>query len=335
MADLIRGFDWATTPLGPVDLWPDTLVTAVNLLLGSRHPMFLWWGPELIQFYNDGYRPSLGADKHPSAVGQPGIECWPEIWPIIGPQIEAVMSQARSSWNTNQLVPINRNGKLEEVYWTYGYSPVRDKLGTVHGTLVVCSETTEHVLSDLRLRTLLSVNQDDVPHDPAADPRDLLTSARTLVRKLADNPGDLPFASLYLISQNEIQEVIDTSSQNATDRVHSWPLRTVIESQTPLLIDDLQKQSSNLVLEPWPEPVTSAYLIPLNMPGSLLQAVLVCGLSPRLPFDDAYRTFLGVVSARIAGLLRNEIDQLSLANAAERFGWLADADPFGGWSLVI
>ena len=71
MADLIRGFDWATTPLGPVDLWPDTLVTAVNLLLGSRHPMFLWWGPELIQFYNDGYRPALELiNTHPPSDSQ-------------------------------------------------------------------------------------------------------------------------------------------------------------------------------------------------------------------------------------------------------------------------
>src|SRR5665213_2532235 len=93
MAGLIRGFAWDTTPLGPIETWSDTLLTAVNLLLASRHPMFLWWGPALIQFYNDGYRPCLRADKHPSAVGQCGKECWPEIWGIIGPQIDAVMNQ--------------------------------------------------------------------------------------------------------------------------------------------------------------------------------------------------------------------------------------------------
>jgi hypothetical protein len=137
--------------------WSDTLLTTVNLLLASRHPMFLWWGPELIQFYNDGYRPSIREDKHPSALGQRGVECWPEIWPIIGPQIEAVMQNGKSTWNTNQLVPINRNGKLEEVYWTYSYSPVRDKDGAVQGTLVACSETTEQVLSERRLQTLVGI----------------------------------------------------------------------------------------------------------------------------------------------------------------------------------
>ena len=141
--------------LVPIDeAWPDTLVTTVNMLLASRHPMFLWWGPELIQFYNDGYRPSIRADKHPKAVGQRGTECWPEIWSIIGPQIESVvMTQGRATWHENQLVPINRDGKLEEVYWTYSYSPVRDNEGAVRGTLVVCTETTDQVLSDRRLKT--------------------------------------------------------------------------------------------------------------------------------------------------------------------------------------
>jgi hypothetical protein len=127
MAELTRKFDWRSTSLGPIESWPDLLVTTVNMMLSSRHPMFLWWGPNLIQFYNDGYRPSIRADKHPSALGQRGAECWPEIWSIIGPQIEAVMTRGESTWNLNQLVPINRNGKLEEVYWTYSYSPIRDK----------------------------------------------------------------------------------------------------------------------------------------------------------------------------------------------------------------
>ena len=168
MAKLTRSFDWAVTPVGPVDKWSDTLVTTVNMLLASRHPMFLWWGSDLIQFYNDGYRPSIRADKHPSALGQRGVECWPEIWPIIGPQIDAVMSRGESTWNNNQLVPINRNGKLEEVFWTYGYSPVRDKDGSVQGTLVVCSETTDQVLSERRLRSLRPWPAPSAPPAPCA-----------------------------------------------------------------------------------------------------------------------------------------------------------------------
>ncbi len=152
MADLIRSFDWSTTPVGPIEEWPETLLVTVNLLLASRQPMFLWWGDDLIQFYNDAYRPSIRADKHPKAVGQRGRECWPEIWHLIGHQIEGVMSRGESTWHEDQLVPIYRDGKLEDVYWTYSYSPVREPDGSIRGTLVTCSETTGRVLADQQLR---------------------------------------------------------------------------------------------------------------------------------------------------------------------------------------
>jgi signal transduction histidine kinase len=153
MAERTRAFDWSSTCVGSIDEWPDLLLTTVNTILASRHPMFLWWGEELIQFYNDGYRPSIREDKHPSALGQRGPACWPEIWPIIGPEIEAVMTRGEASWHENQLVPIHRHGKLEDVYWTYGYSPVRDTSGKIRGTLVACTETTEIVLARRHLQS--------------------------------------------------------------------------------------------------------------------------------------------------------------------------------------
>ncbi|MEO7109140.1 MAG: ATP-binding protein [Polyangiaceae bacterium] len=147
---LVRSIDWAKTPLGPIASWPTSLKTTVGTILHSRHPMFLWWGPELIQFYNDAYTPSFGKGKHPVAMGQAGKDCWQEIWPIIWPQIDDVMSRGRASWNEDQLVPIWRNGQIEEVYWTYGYSPVFDESGSIAGTLVVCTETTARVLGEKR-----------------------------------------------------------------------------------------------------------------------------------------------------------------------------------------
>ncbi|HEX6879539.1 MAG TPA: ATP-binding protein [Terriglobales bacterium] len=152
MADLTRAFDWSSTPLGPIENWPGALITTVNTMLATRHPMFLWWGPELIQFYNDGYRPSIGSDKHPKALGQPGRECWPEIWHVIGPQIEVVMTRGESTWHEDQLVPIYRDGVLEDVWWTYSYSPVRKADGTICGTLVTCSETTGRVIAERDLQ---------------------------------------------------------------------------------------------------------------------------------------------------------------------------------------
>jgi signal transduction histidine kinase len=146
MAQLCRAFDWAATPLGPVDGWSHSLRTTVSIMLASRHPMFIWWGPQLIQIYNDAYRPSFaGGGRHPKALGMPGAEFWTDIWHIIGPQIEGVMTEGRATWHEDHLVPIIRNDRLEPVYWTYGYSPVYDDDGSIGGTLVVCTETTRRV----------------------------------------------------------------------------------------------------------------------------------------------------------------------------------------------
>jgi signal transduction histidine kinase len=162
MADMTRAYDWSRTPVGAISQWPDLLLSTVNTLLASRQPMFLWWGNELIQFYNDAYRPSLGTDKHPYALGQRGPECWPEIWPIISPLIDEVMQRGQSTWSEDQLIPIYRDGKLEDVYWTFSYSPVWEGGGNICGTLVVCSETTGRVLADRRLRHMLEATTDGV-----------------------------------------------------------------------------------------------------------------------------------------------------------------------------
>jgi len=332
MADLTLAFDWAKTPVGPVEGWSDTLVTTVNLLLASRHPMFLWWGPELIQFYNDGYRPSIRADKHPSALGQRGTECWPEIWPIIGPQIDAVMTKGESTWNINQLVPINRNGKPEEVFWTYSYSPIRDKDGTVRGTLVVCSETTEQVLSERRLRALLAITAESAGQEKYSESHSesegLLAFAQSIVRKIDADRADVPFAGLYLSGEGALRLAGCTTS-GVPAEPECWPLREVLNSQKPLLIGNVQKRFGDLVVSPWPEPIQNAYVLPLGLPGSSVEAVLVFGVSPRLPFDHNYQTFFQLLGARIASLLESESQKLEIAEAARRFRRLAEANPFG------
>ena len=154
MGALIRAHDWAATPLGPPASWPQGLKTAVRFLLSTGHPMFIWWGPELIQFYNDAYRRSIGPERHPVALGQRGRECWDEIWPIIGPQIEQVMAGEGHTWHENALVPITRFGRREDVYWTYSYGPIDDASAPngIGGVLVVCTETTEQVLAEQRMK---------------------------------------------------------------------------------------------------------------------------------------------------------------------------------------
>ncbi len=149
MGALMRAHDWRASELGSPDAWPQSLRTAVRLLLNSGHPMYIWWGPELICFYNDAYRQSIGAERHPGSLGRKAREVWGEIWHIIGPQITQVMSGGGATWHENALVPITRNGRREEVYWTYSYSPIDDGDAAtgVGGVLVVCTETTQQVLS--------------------------------------------------------------------------------------------------------------------------------------------------------------------------------------------
>jgi len=142
MGALTRAYDWSASPLGKPQTWPQSLRTALRILLNTNHPMFIWWGPELIQFYNDAYRQTLGPERHPRALGQRGRECWAEIWDIIGPQIEQVMSGGGATWHEKQLVPVTRHGRLEQVYWTYGYSPIDEDDG-IGGVLVVCRDVTK------------------------------------------------------------------------------------------------------------------------------------------------------------------------------------------------
>lgn len=146
---LLRSHDWAATPLGPVERWPRSLQTTVSMMLASRHPMFLFWGPDLVQLYNDAYRPSLGdAGRHLKAIGARGAEFWTEIWDIIGPQIAGVMEHGEATWHEDQLVPIDRDGGIQQVWWTYGYSPVLGDDDRIAGVLVVCQETTGRMLAE-------------------------------------------------------------------------------------------------------------------------------------------------------------------------------------------
>jgi PAS domain S-box-containing protein len=150
MRALCRECDWEATPVGPSENWPISLRATVATVLASRHPMFLWWGPDLVQIYNDAYRPSFGqGGRHLRALGAQGAQFWTEIWDIIGSQIAQVLAGGESTWHEDQLVPIERNGQIENVWWTYGYSPAFDDNGMIAGVLVVCQETTVRVLNEL------------------------------------------------------------------------------------------------------------------------------------------------------------------------------------------
>jgi signal transduction histidine kinase len=296
---LIRSIDWSATPLGGPSDWPNSLKTAIGILLHSRHPMFLWWGAELIQFYNDAYMPSFGTGKHPAAMGQAGRDCWQEIWPIIGPQIDDVMTHGKSTWNEDHLVPIFRNGRLEEVYWTYGYSPVIGDDGDVDGTLVVCTETTARVIAQRRLETARALLE------ATAAATDRTALARSAADVLASASSDIPFALLFSIGGSaralHLAEAIGMSRDDVAARfgpTFAAELPTLAgRGDPPGVVHTLPPR---LPGGPWPEHPTAAFVAPLcKRPSEAPSGFVVFGLSPRLPFNDSYRDFLSQLAAHI------------------------------------
>jgi signal transduction histidine kinase len=149
----IRAYPWHETSLGHPSQWPQGLRMALRILLTTQHPIFIFWGPELLCFYNDSYSRSLGPEQHPSILGKPGHTQWPLIWEIIGPQIAQVMSGDGATWHENQKMPILRNGRIEDIWWTYSYGPIHEQTApnNVGGVLVICTETTQSVLSEQRM----------------------------------------------------------------------------------------------------------------------------------------------------------------------------------------
>ncbi|USX15102.1 hybrid sensor histidine kinase/response regulator [Oxalobacteraceae bacterium OTU3CAMAD1] len=185
MRDMVRDFPWQNTALGAIADWSAALRTSVGIVMHSVHPMFLWWGDELTQVYNDAYVPCFGEGKHPAALGQGGRACWAEIWPIIGPQIDEVRAGGEPRWYADNLVPIWRNGRIEDVYWSYTYTPVFGGDDRIAGVLVVCTETTTQVLAERRRHALDLLARRLLACHGEADVR------AGIALSVGDDPGDL------------------------------------------------------------------------------------------------------------------------------------------------
>ncbi|MEA3017021.1 MAG: hypothetical protein QOI38_1743 [Sphingomonadales bacterium] len=145
MGAAMRAHDWAATPLGPAAVWPQPLKTAVGILLQSKFPMFLAWGPELTFLYNDGYVEILG-DKHP-ALGRRFADIWAEIWEDVGPLAERALAGEATYFEDLPLL-MRRKGHEEQTWFTFSYSPLRDEDGDVRGIFCACVETTATVLAE-------------------------------------------------------------------------------------------------------------------------------------------------------------------------------------------
>src|SRR5665213_816972 len=193
MAALIKGTDWAKTPLGPSDTWSPTLRMSVKFLLANRFPVLLWWGPQYVQFYNDAYIPIPGA-KHPKALGQCGSDCWQEIWPVLQPLVDTPFQGGPATWIEDILLEIRRSNFTEETHFTIAYSPVPDDTvpSGIGGVLATVHEITQQVVSARRVAILRDLSA------RAMEAKTPEQSCVVAARILEENPKDVPFALLYL-----------------------------------------------------------------------------------------------------------------------------------------
>ena len=312
MARLTRELDWSATPLGPVADWPRSLRGAVEIMLASRYPMLIWWGQELIQLYNDAYTPVMGA-RHPWGLGQPAPVIWSEAWPTVGPLAEAVMREGISTWNERLQIVMTRNGYPEEVYMTFSYSPVRDDDGGIAGLFCACTEETQRVLGERRLRALRDLA------GATADAKTVEDACAAACASLDADPHDVPFALLYLLDAEGRTATLAGSAgldreapaapsriDLAGDMASSWPLAEVVRTGQPAMLDGLPGRLGKLPSRVWPEPVEQAVVLPLTRPGHrTLAGLLVAGVSPRLVLDDGYRDFLGLLAGQAATAISN------------------------------
>ena len=145
MGERIRNFNWAATPVGPAQQWPQNLRTTLSLMMSTKFPMFLFWGKDLIQFYNDGYIKILNYQgRHPSALGQRGDECWSDVWDVLLPMIDTVLT-GNDVYMEDLMINHRHHGTRKDTYWTFSYSPVWNTNEEVDGVVVICNETTDRV----------------------------------------------------------------------------------------------------------------------------------------------------------------------------------------------
>ncbi len=307
MGALMRSHNWSQTPLGAVESWPQSLRTIVSVLLNSRYPMFVWWGSELAALYNDAYRPILGASKHPQFLGNSAKQMWAEIWDTLGPLTDIVLSTGQPTWSEDLLLLMDRYGYREETYFTFSYSPVRDESGGVGGVFCACTETTERILGERRLRSLREL----ATH--TAEAKTVEEACRLAIATLCQNPYDIPFALLYLLeNEGEQARLLGTAGieggtlaspqEIALSQEHDrWNMNQVKRTGEAKLVNDLSARSVSLSAEVWEESIQAALVMPLKQSGQKQQlaGLLVLGISPRREFDDEYRGFFDLVASHI------------------------------------
>jgi signal transduction histidine kinase/CheY-like chemotaxis protein len=314
MGELIRSKDWSASPLGAIASWPNSLKTAVNLMLASGFAMVVAWGADFRFFYNDRYRPVLGVTKHPTALGTAAKEIFPEAWHFIGPLFESTR-RGESVALDDVLIPLKRYGYLENCYFLLSYSPIRDETGEVAGMLAVVAETTERVQSERRMKTLRDLARKASENTSVPD---AIANAAAI---LGENPVDVPFSLFYRVERNgkqaklEAVTGVDSGSTAVPECIDldepssaGWPVTAALNNSELIVVDDLPQRFGKMPGGPYPEPAHTAVVRALSRPGQpFADCILICGVSPRRALDDQYRGFYELAADHVLTGIRNAV----------------------------
>ncbi|MES2792679.1 MAG: ATP-binding protein [Planctomycetota bacterium] len=310
MGSRLRAMDWSQTPLGPARFWPQSLKTAVRIMLTSRQPMFVWWGPELINLYNDPYKSIVGG-KHPEALGQPAEQVWHEIWDQIELRVDSAMCNNEGTYDESLLLIMERNGYPEETYYTFSYSPIPDDEGGNGGIICANTDDTHRIIGERQLALLRELAT------KTADARTFDDACARSVRCLESNPRDIPFALIYLVDPEKNCVVLGGTSgitQNLShipqsvslDSHSKWPFAEVLNTHHPQMMTDLSLIQNCLPTTVWPQRPTQAVAVPIAPSGQNGKSgVLIIGLNPFRLFDDSYQAFIDLVAAQISASIAN------------------------------
>jgi signal transduction histidine kinase len=311
MNELFRSFNWAATPLGPIESWPDSLKAVVRILLTSGFPMWMAWGPELTAMYNDGYRRTTLGKKHPWALGRSAREVWSEIWKDIGPRIQRVMETGEASWDEALMLILERSGYPEETYHTFSYSPLEGPDGAVAGMLCVVIEDTVRVIGE---RQVASLGTLAAALATAITERDVFAAIECGLWNQKDMPCTLTYlldedgTHLELVARTGIDaghpaapEVIDLHSETV-----SWPVQKVLSGNNAVTVDNLHELFSELPAGCWDRPSTGARMVPIARQGQEKPiGIFITALNPYRQLDASYSGFLDLVGGQIAASITN------------------------------
>src|SRR5262245_12950628 len=311
LAQLMAAHDWEATPIGCPQQWPNSLRTAVRIMLTSQQPIWIGWGRDLAYHYNDPYKSIIGG-KHPWALGRPAAEVWREIWGDIAPLLNKAMTEEEGTYVEEHLLIMERHGYPEETHYTYSYSPIIDDDGTTGGIFCANTDDTQRVIGERQLALLRELAAG------TAHARTWQQACENGAYALSTNPHDLPFALLYVLEPESATAMragatgidLDHPSAPETISINSlspWPLAEVLHDGNARLLTNLSRHFSvPFPRSVWKSPPHQAIVLPIPASGETGRTgFLIAGLNPFRLADDNYKGFLGLIAGQLGAAIGN------------------------------